>query len=107
MPETKQNFEDTRKGTLKDYETDRITKESIVFNYLSLQKKGIDHDLRKDIYEQMKQLKFDDIKQLHDNAVSHKPFTYCIVASEKKIKTDDLKKYGEVKKLSLEQLFGY
>ncbi|MDB5209391.1 MAG: insulinase family protein, partial [Sediminibacterium sp.] len=63
MPETKQTFEDSRKGTLKDYETDRITKENIVFTYLSLQKKGIDHDLRKDIYEQMKTMKFEDIKK--------------------------------------------
>lgn len=107
MPETKQNFEDTRKGTLKDYETDRITKENIVFTYLALQKKGIDHDLRKDIYEQMKTMKFDDLKQLHDVELAHKPYTYCIVASEKRVKPDDLKKYGEVKKLSLEELFGY
>lgn len=107
MPETKQTFEDSRKGTLKDYETDRITKENIVFNYLSLQKKGIDHDLRKDIYEQMKAMTFEDIKQLHDSELKNKPYTYCIVASEKKINVDDLKKYGEVKKLSLEQLFGY
>jgi predicted Zn-dependent peptidase len=107
LPESKQNFEDTKKGTLKDYETDRITKENIVFNYLALQKKGIDHDIRKDIYEQMKTLSFDDIKRLHNTELSQKPYTYCIVASDKRVKMDDLKKYGEVKKLSLEELFGY
>jgi len=107
MPESKQNFDDTRKGTLKDYETDRITKENIVFTYLNLQKKGVDHDLRKDIYEQMKTFTFDDMKKLHDNDLANKPYTYCIVASEKKVSMDDLKKYGEVKKLSLEEIFGY
>ena len=107
MPESKQNFEDTRKGTLKDYETDRITKENIVFTYLSLQKKGVDHDIRKDIYEQMKHLTFDDMKKLHDEELAKKLYTYCIVASEKKLKIDDMKKFGEVKKLSLEELFGY
>lgn len=107
MPNSKQNFEDTRKGTMKDYETDRITKENIVFTYLALQKKGIDHDIRKDIYDQMKTISFADIKQLHDGELSQKPYTYCIVASEKKVSMDDLKKYGEVKKLSLDQLFGY
>jgi hypothetical protein len=29
------------------------------------------------------------------------------VASEKKVNLEDLKKYGEVKKLSLEEVFGY
>jgi predicted Zn-dependent peptidase len=107
MPENRTNFEDSRKGTMKDYETDRVTKENIVFTYLALQKKGIDHDLRKDIYEQMKTMKFDDVKGLHNSELKNKPFTYCIVASEKKVNMNDLKKYGEVKKLTLEQLFGY
>ncbi len=106
-PASPEGFEDTRKGTLKDYETDRITKENIVFSYLDLKKKGIDHDYRKDIYEQMKKLSFADMKKLHDEEIAHKPYTYCILASEKKISVDDLKKYGEVKKISLEQIFGY
>jgi hypothetical protein len=29
------------------------------------------------------------------------------VASEKKLSVEDMKKYGEVKKLSLEEIFGY
>lgn len=107
LPESKEGFEDTRKGTLKDYETDRITKENIVFNYLALQKKGVDHDIRKDIYERMKTITFADIQQFHSSSFSNKPYTYAIVASEKRVKPADLQKYGEVKQLTLEQLFGY
>jgi hypothetical protein len=39
--------------------------------------------------------------------VAGKAFTYCVVASEKKIKEDDLKKVGAVKTVSLEEIFGY
>jgi hypothetical protein len=36
-----------------------------------------------------------------------KPYTYCIVASEKKMSMDEVKKCGNFKKLSLEEIFGY
>lgn len=107
LPKNEQSLSDAKKSMLKDLETERISNDNIIFTYLANQKKGIDYDLRKDIYAQAGSLTFDDLKKLHSSAVAQKPFTYTIVASEKKIKMEDLKKYGEVKKLSLEELFGY
>jgi hypothetical protein len=48
-----------------------------------------------------------DVKQFHEQQVAGKAYTYCVVASDKKIKTDDLKKVGAVKALSLDEIFGY
>ncbi|GAC1442731.1 MAG: insulinase family protein [Sediminibacterium sp.] len=107
LPEAQQTLENARKSLVKDIETERITKDAIMTTYLANQKKGIDHDLRKDIYAQAATLTFNDLKQLHARDISGKPYTYCIVASDKKVKDDDLKKYGQVKRLSLEELFGY
>ena len=59
------------------------------------------------MYEQAASIQFSDIKGLHDTDLSQKPYTYCIVASEKKLKEEDMKKIGDVKKLSLAELFGY
>jgi hypothetical protein len=39
--------------------------------------------------------------------MSHRPYTYCIVANEAKVKMEDMQKCGDVKKLSLEEIFGY
>jgi hypothetical protein len=36
-----------------------------------------------------------------------KPYTYCILASEKKMNGDDIQKCGTVKKLSMAEIFGY
>ncbi|MEN9685211.1 MAG: hypothetical protein RLZZ28_997 [Bacteroidota bacterium] len=107
LPNREQSFNDAQKSMVKDLETERITNDNIIFTYLANKKKGVDHDLRKDIYNQALTMKFNDIDQLHKSSLSGKPYTYCIVASDKKIKPDDLAKYGDVKKLSLEQLFGY
>ncbi len=107
LPESDKAFETARSSMRKDIETERITQDGIVFNYLSARKLGLDNDIRKSVYERAGQLHFSDLRQLHQQEVSGKPYTYCIVASEKKLSTDDLKKYGEVQKLTLEEIFGY
>jgi len=107
LPENKQGLEIQRKSLMKDIETERIEKEGIIYTYLALQKKGIDYDRRKEEYDELKKLDFNALQKFHNESLTNKPYTYCIVGSDKKIKEDDLKKYGKVKKLSLEEIFGY
>ena len=107
VPKADDYFTDAQKGIKKDIESERITDENIIFNYLSAQRLGLDYDIRKKVYTEVDKLTFDDIKALAKKEISLKPYTYCIVASDKKINTDDLKQYGEVKKLNLTEIFGY
>jgi predicted Zn-dependent peptidase len=107
LPKTEQSFLNSRKSVVKDIETERITKDAVIYSYLSAKKKGLSNDIRKEIYEAYNKLTVDDLYTYHQNAIAKQPYTYCIVASEKKINVDDLKKYGEVKKLGLTELFGY
>ena len=48
-----------------------------------------------------------DLTNFHSKYLAKKPYTYVILASEKNISTEELKKIGKFKKLSLEELFGY
>jgi predicted Zn-dependent peptidase len=107
LPYNSQDFENARKGLLKDIETQRITKEGIIFAYLRTKKKGVDYDLRKEIYDRLNKMTISDISRYHQQELAGKPFTYSVIASEKNISMDDLAKYGEVKKLDLKTLFGY
>jgi predicted Zn-dependent peptidase len=107
LPVSEQRFELARTGFKKDLETQRITKEGIIASYLSAQQKGWKGDFRKDEYAALSTLKLEDVQKMHKEQISGKPYTYCVVASDKKIKLDDLKTIGEVKTLSLEELFGY
>jgi len=68
---------------------------------------GLTADIRKDIYEQAPKLSFTDLKTFHNKEMSRKPYVYCIVAKDENIKMEDLQKLGEVKKLTLQELFGY
>ena len=107
LPASEQRFELARTGFKKDLETQRITKDGIIASYLNAQQKGWKGDFRKDEYAALSTLKLEDVQKMHKEQISGKPYTYCVVASDKKIKLDDLKTIGEVKQVSLEELFGY
>lgn len=107
LPQADKSFDVSKGNALNAIETNRITKEGIINAYFSDQKLGFDHDSRIDEYIGLKPLTFADIKGFHQQKVANKTYSYCIVASEKNIKMDDMKKYGTVTKLTLEQIFGY
>jgi predicted Zn-dependent peptidase len=107
LPVSDKGFELAKVSLKKDIETERVTQEGIVFSYLAAKDKGLDYDQRKPEYEALDKLTMDDVKQFHKDQLANKNYTYCVVASDKKINMDDLKKVGEVKVLSLEDVFGY
>jgi len=107
LPYSQNNFEAAKSNYLKSLATQRITQESIVFNYLNALKLGRDYDIRKSLYETVPNMSFEDIKKFHDDEFKGKNFTYCIVANKDRIKEEDLKKLGKIKRLSLEEIFGY
>lgn len=107
LPQADKSFDVSKGNALNAIETNRITKEGIINAYFSDQKLGFDHDSRIDEYIGLKPLTFADIKAFHEQKVANKTYSYCIVASEKNVKMDDMQKYGTVTKLTLEQIFGY
>jgi predicted Zn-dependent peptidase len=107
LPAIQNSLMAARSSLKKDIETERITQDGIIYNYLTAKRRGLDEDVRKNIYESADKLTYDDLKKFHTENMSHKPYTYCIVANEAKVKMEDMQKCGDVKKLSLEEIFGY
>lgn len=107
LPKADKLLANAKTSICKGIEAERITDENIILNYLKLQRLGINYDIRKDIYNQVNNFTYDDLKQFAQQEIANKPYTYCIVASAKKINVDTLKQYGEVKQLTLEEIFGY
>lgn len=107
LPVSDKGFELAKVSLKKDIETERVTQDGIVFSYLAAKDKGLDYDQRKTEYEALDKLSMDDVKRFHQDQLSGKNYTYCVVASDKKVNMDDLKKVGDVKVLSLDEVFGY
>ena len=107
LPNVAENIKFAREGIKKDIETERITQDGIIFNYLTAQRKGLTDDIRKKSYTAVDKVGYDELKQFHTTYIANKPYTYCVVASDKKVSEETMKKYGELKRLSLEEIFGY
>ena len=107
LPKSEKALKNAQEGLRKSLATDRVMEDNIIFSYLGAQRLGNDHDMRRDIYERAPKLSYDDLAAFHKNQISGKPYAYCIVADQTKVSEDDLKQYGELKKLSLETIFGY
>ncbi|ANF52747.1 peptidase M16 [Chryseobacterium glaciei] len=107
LPKSDQLFETAKNGLKKSIASERITQDGIIFSYLRSQKLGNNFDMRKNVYDQAPKLAFTDINSFHDKEMKGKNFTYCLVASQDKVNEADMKKLGEVKKLNLNEIFGY
>jgi len=107
MPKSEKLFETARKSIKNQYETERYTEDDVIYEWYALQDLGLDRDIRRETYLQFDRIDFPALLKFQQANIAGKPFTYCVVASRKKIKPDLLSKYGKVKNLSLREIFGY
>ena len=107
MPESEKSFKTAINSIMQSLPSERITKASILFNYESAKKLGLDYDIRKDIFEKTPTLTFQDIKNFQNEYILNKPLTILILADKKQLDIDTLKKYGTIEFLKMEDVFGY
>ncbi|MFW6020074.1 MAG: M16 family metallopeptidase [Bacteroidales bacterium] len=107
MPHEKGSFKLAKEGITKEMRTERITQSSVLFNYLSAQKLGRDYDIRKNIFKEVPQLTFDDIKSFQKKYISNKPKTIVILGRKDELDKKVMKKYGKVKEIKMKEIFGY
>jgi len=107
MPQAEKAFASAKSNVMNSLETGRIIQQNIMLSYLANKRLGIDYDYRKTMYQEIPKMSISDITKFHDKATKDKPFTYCITASDKRVSDEDLKKYGELVKPSLKEIFGY
>lgn len=107
MPLSQPSFEISKNAVIKSINTERIIKSGIFWNWLYYQKLGIDYDIRKDIYNKVSNADISEVEQFFNNHIKGKKFDILIVGDKSKIDFNILKKYGDVKELSLEEIFAY
>lgn len=107
LPAVENSLISAKSAIKKDIETERITQDAIINNFLVAERRGLTDDYRKMVYEQADKISYNDLKAFHARFISGKPYTYCIVASEQKVSQKDLERLGTFRKLSKEEIFGY
>lgn len=107
LPESKPAFLLAKESILKSIETERVTRADVLMSYEAARKLGLEYDIRKDIYARLPKLDFRAIEAFQQSYVKKKPQAILLVGSKDKLDFAALEKYGKIKELKLEEVFGY
>ena len=66
-----------------------------------------DHDYNEDIYREVQKLTLDDVVAFQKEHVANRTYRYLILGNEKELDMNYLQTRGEIKRLTLEDIFVY
>jgi len=107
MPQSPLFFEASKESVIKQIQSERITKTAILDYYDAAKKKGLDYDIRQYIYSTVPGITMEQMKDFHQQNIGGKKFNIMVLGDKNKIDKAVLEKFGTVKYLSLEDIFGY
>lgn len=107
LPQIPLQFENAKNTALKQIASGRVTRTNIFFNQLHLKKLGIDHDIRKDIYSEIKKLTLADITQFYNTQMKPMKYNTAVIGNKDNLDLNVLKEMGTFREVTLEEIFGY
>ncbi len=107
MPRADVQFESARDAAMKQIETNRTTRESVFWSYLSAQERGLDYDLNEKVYDNLQTMSFEDLQGFFEENIKGKPYTFCVIGNKEMVDQKVLEELGTLEELTLEELFGY
>jgi zinc protease len=107
FPKSEGGFEVAKNSILNQIESERITKANILFSYESARQRGLNYDVRKDVYDQTQKFTLDDVVKFQKEYVQGKKYNVVLIGSKDKINFKELTPYGKVQELTLDEIFGY
>lgn len=107
LPKSDVLFTSAKTGIIKNLQTERKNKTNILFEYINALRYGVDYDLRKDLYEKVQAATFNDVYNFQEKYVKGKKYNILVLGDKNKVDFKVLKKFGDVKELTLEEIFGF
>ncbi len=107
MPVSEDQIENARQSILKSLESERIINTSIYWEFLANERRGFSRDLRKDMYDKIKQTTVEDLVNFHQEKVKGRNYAILVLGSKESIPISYLESLGTVKELEIDELFGY
>ena len=107
IPESGKLFDASKEALLNKYKTERITKSGVLSYFRRMRKLGLDYDIRKDNFGFVEKSALADVKNFHKNYVSGKSKIVLVLGDKNVLDKKALSAYGELKELSLKDVFGY
>ena len=107
MPKAQGSFDAAKESIIQEMRTQRIAKADVLFNYLEAQEFGNSVDIRKSIFEKVQTYTFEDIAKFQEEYIKNKTTTVLVLGKKENLDSKVLEKYGTLKFLTLEEVFGF
>ena len=107
MPQSEANFKLAKDALLAGCRTARTTKMGIINSYLSCERMGWKEPLTKQNFQAYQKMTMQDLVGFQQKNIKGQKKSYLILGKESEIDFNKLAKFGKVKKLTLDEVFGY
>ncbi|MCD7900973.1 MAG: insulinase family protein [Bacteroides sp.] len=107
MPQSEAAFKLAKESIITRMRTDRITKSGVIWRYISAQDLGLDVDTRIKLFNDVQQMTLQDVVNYHNKWMKDRTYKYAILGDEKELDMEKLKEYGQIIRLTQEDIFGY
>jgi zinc protease len=107
MPKAQKQFDLAKESLAKQIESERIIKTNIFWTYQRNLDLGIDHDIRKDVYDYVQTADLEGFSKFFDENIKGSKYSVLIMGNKAQLDANVLKQLGNVQELTLEEIFGY
>lgn len=107
IPNDNSMGEKAKEAVRKRIAAERVTKENLLGEHYRAQKIGLEQPVDQFIYNGLPFVNNESVKALQEKTFANKNFAICVIGAKDKIDLEALKAFGEVKELTLEEIFGY
>lgn len=107
MPQAEANYKLSIDALLSSTRTARTTKFSIISAYLTCEKMGWKEPLRRQNFQAYQKMTMKDLVDFQQRYIKGQKKSYLILGKESEMDFNALSKFGTVKKLTLDEIFGY
>ena len=107
IPQSQSAFEIARQSLTKQLAAQRTTRFAVLNAWMAAQERGVDYDINEKIYNELPNLTLDDIVRFANDRMARKPRRFMILGNEKELDLAALLQVGPIKRVSLEEIFGY
>ncbi len=107
IPQSEAAFALAKESLMKKLASRRTVRGGVLNSYVNAQRLGLDYDINSVVYNQLPNLKLNDIVKFEQQSMAGKPYRYLILGDEKELDIEGLEKIAPIRRLTLEEIFGY
>ncbi len=107
MPVVEAAMENARISILKRLESSRTASTQLFWEAQRMKDLGMDQDLDRLLYQRLKKATIQDLIDFQAKYVKNRHYTFMVLGDQKQIDKEYLKTFGELKVLSMKDVFGY